>query len=91
MPFTDTDITSLTSKLVELDLTDPEREALQTIVALGVAATDDEVVGFDYEAITVERGVVDFGPLLRGIGQPAVWKAPAGRSDGFIPTGETVL
>lgn len=81
MTFTGADITSLTAKLVDLDLTDPEREALRTVAALVVAATTDtssEVAGFSYEAITLERGVADFRPLLAGIGRPSVWKAPAG-------------
>lgn len=88
MEFTATDITSLTAKLVALDLTAGEREALRTIVAAGVESpTDgDEVSGFEYEAITMERGVTAFRPLLLGIGRPA-GRAP----DGFLPTGETAL
>lgn len=103
MTFTETDVASLTTKLVELDLTEPEREALRTIVARAVAADvgaeksdgDDtsEVAGFGYEAITLERGAVDFRPVLAGLGSPAngVWKAPANRPDAFLPTGETAM
>jgi hypothetical protein len=96
--FTAADIESLTDKLVELELTESERQALRTIVALGVGADggpgtdsgDDEVSGFDYEPVTLERGVADFRALSIRIGRPSNSSPTHQSADGILPTGETV-
>lgn len=72
MDFTSTDVDSLADKLAAMDLTDGEWEALRTMAALSATALpgDDEVSGFGYEAVTLERGGVAFGSLSLKLGPP---------------------
>ena len=77
MEFTNADVESLADKLAAMDLTDGEWEALRTMAALSAAALpgDDEVSGFGYEAVTLERGAIDVRLAV----------AEARPADGFLP------
>lgn len=64
MDFTNDDISTLGDKLAALDLTDGEREALRTAVAIAGPPSDDEVTGFG------RRPTADFGSLGIKLGPP---------------------
>ncbi|MFN3220071.1 MAG: hypothetical protein ACE367_26565 [Acidimicrobiales bacterium] len=66
MEFTSNDIDSLGDKLAAMDLTDGEREALQTVAAIAGAANDEEVAGFGFRRVPG----ADFGSLGLKIGPP---------------------
>lgn len=72
MDFTNADVESLADKLAVMELTDGEWEALRTMAALSaqVMPGDDEVSGFRYEAVTLERGATTFGSLSLKLGPP---------------------
>lgn len=71
MDFTNDDIATLGDKLAGLDLTDGEREALRTIVALVTAPADDEAEVTGYYSVWLGGSFkADFGSLGLKLGPP---------------------
>lgn len=86
MDFTNDDIASLGDKLAAMDLTDGEREALRTIVALAAEPADDEVAGFA-ETVHLYGKLADLGSLGSKLGPPTGRFA----SDGGLGTTRIIL
>lgn len=84
MEFTNDHIDSLGDKLAALDLSDGEREALRTLVAIAGAGDDDEVTGFGFGRVPG----ADFGSLSLKLGSPTGTIIHTGdeieRSSGFV-------
>ena len=81
MEFTETDVTSLTTKLDEMDLTEAERAAL---MAVFVAAADmDEVSGFAYD---LNPNDLSFKSFHIGVQPPRGLGGPQLQFKGFVAT-----
>ncbi|MFN3214941.1 MAG: hypothetical protein ACE367_00420 [Acidimicrobiales bacterium] len=71
MEFTHDDMESLGEKLAALDLTDGEREALRTVVAIAADATADEAEVSGYYSVWIGGSVkADVGSLGLKLGPP---------------------